>query len=276
MVVTRYSPLHNTAEFRIGRFDHPPGHRHRDSLLETTPEYSVNRVERGTFKVEIGRQQWELGPGDLFLNYPGMVYRCRHRELVPSDECMTVAYVSSTDPCDEIAAFERAARTQPVLRPSNRLAYLFLQITRLSNEQLAADETAYCIIAETVHQSVPPRRLYREHQLSWYTERVDAVRDLIERHYDTEQRLAKLARSVGMSPFHFARIFRELVGIPPHSYLRRIRLQHAARSLCEGASVTEACFASGFQDLSHFSRQFYRHFGVKASRYARDGGNPQE
>jgi AraC family transcriptional regulator len=265
----RFSPLLDTPEFRIGRFFHPRGHRHRDPALEVTPEYSVNRVEHGSFAVEMGRQRWELGPGDLFLNYPGMVYCCRHRELVPSDACLTIAYLQPANPCEEIAAFERVARTRPVLPPSNRLAYLFLQLAQVSTEQMAAEEAAHCVIAEIACPSVQVRRPYREHQLSWYAERVDAVRRQLDRHYATEQKLAWLARSVGMSSFHFARIFRELVGIPPHLYLCRIRLQQAARSLCDGASVTEACFTNGFQNLSHFSRQFYRHFGVKASAYAR-------
>lgn len=267
----RFSPLLDTAELRIGRFDHPREQCHSDPALEVTPEYSVNRVEHGSFAVEIGRQRWELGAGDLFLNYPGMVYRCHHRELVPSDVCMTIACVSSADPSEETAALERVARTRPVLPPSNRLAYLFLQIARISDEHMAAEEAAHSVIAEIAGQSDPLRRPYREHQLSWYADRVDAVRRQIDLHYAAEQRLASLARSVGMSPFHFARIFRELVGIAPHSYLRRVRLQQAARSLRGGASVTEACFTSGFQNLSHFSRQFYRHFGVNASSYARQG-----
>ena len=45
-------------------------------------------------------------------------------------------------------------------------------------------------------------------------------------------------------------------------------VRHAAHSLREGASVTETCFNSGFQNLSHFSRQFHHHFGVKPSTYA--------
>jgi AraC family transcriptional regulator len=269
----RYSHLLDTAEFRIGRFDHPREHSHRDPALEDAAEYSVNRVERGSFAVEIGRQHWELGPGDLFLNYPGMVYGCRHRELVPCDVCVSIAYAPSPDPSEETAAFERVARTQPVLPPSNRMAYLFVRAERSSNEQMAAEEAAHSVMAEIICQSLPVRRPYRAHQLGWYAERVDAVRQQLDQHYAAEQRLAWLARSVGMSSFHFARVFRELVGIPPHSYLRRTRLQQAARRLREGASVTEACFASGFQNLSHFSRQFYRHFGVRASAYARQAAH---
>jgi AraC-like DNA-binding protein len=72
-----------------------------------------------------------------------------------------------------------------------------------------------------------------------------------------------------MSEFHFARIFRELVGVPPHTYLRRRRLSEAARRLRDRVSVTDACFASGFQNLSHFTRQFCREFGINPSVYAR-------
>jgi AraC-like DNA-binding protein len=77
-----------------------------------------------------------------------------------------------------------------------------------------------------------------------------------------------------MSAFHFARVFRELSGTPPHQFLLSIRLREAARRLREGASVTEACYGSGFQNLSHFSRQFTRRFGVKPSLYAK--GRPGE
>ena len=90
----------------------------------------------------------------------------------------------------------------------------------------------------------------------------------MDRDYAAEHKLSSLARAVGISPFHLARVFRELTGVPPHLYLCCARLQNAARSLREGASVTEACFTSGFQNLSHFSRQFRRHFGVKPSTYA--------
>lgn len=264
----RYRPLFNTSEFRIGRFDHPQGQHHRDADLEITTEYSVSRVECGKFSVKIGRDQWDVGPGSLFLNYPGMEYRCRHRELVPSDVCAAITYVPGADSTELALAFGRAARTRPILPPSNRLAYLFLRIVHVPGEPMAVEETAHSIIGEAIAQSDPGSRLYGDHQMKWYADRVDAARRLLEQQYDRDPRLAWVSRSVGMSPFHFARIFRELVGIPPHSYLRRIRLHQAAHRLRGGASVTEACFSSGFQNLSHFTRQFRRHFGVRPSAFA--------
>ena len=69
-----------------------------------------------------------------------------------------------------------------------------------------------------------------------------------------------------MSPFQFARVFRELVGIPPHQYLVRRRLARARELLQADMTVTDACYAAGFNNLSHFVRSFRRAFGVSPSR----------
>jgi len=89
----------------------------------------------------------------------------------------------------------------------------------------------------------------------------------MEQRYEDNHSLNSLARSVGMSAFHFARIFAELAGTPPHRYLLRIRLNQAATRLLDGTSVTEACFQSGFSNLSHFVRTFHRHFGVSPAQF---------
>lgn len=68
-----------------------------------------------------------------------------------------------------------------------------------------------------------------------------------------------------MSPFLFARIFRELIGVPPHKYLVRLRLERARLLLESGMSVTDVCYTVGFNNLSHFIRTFSAHFGVLPS-----------
>jgi AraC-like DNA-binding protein len=80
--------------------------------------------------------------------------------------------------------------------------------------------------------------------------------------------LTSLAAEAGLSPFHFARVFSELVGEPPHRYLVRVRLQRAAKLLRMGALVTEAAVKSGFPDVNHFSKTFHRRYGIPPSRYS--------
>jgi AraC family transcriptional regulator len=72
-----------------------------------------------------------------------------------------------------------------------------------------------------------------------------------------------LAREVGLSPAHFARAFRQTMGVPPHQYLLTLRLEHARR-LLEGpdAVLSDVAHRAGFADQAHFTRMFKREFGV--------------
>lgn len=79
--------------------------------------------------------------------------------------------------------------------------------------------------------------------------------------------LAELAREVGLSPFHAARLFTRSTGLPPHAWRNQLRLQQALGPLRAGAPVTEVAAASGFTDQSHFTRHFKRMFGVPPGRW---------
>jgi AraC family transcriptional regulator len=270
--MNRYTALLDTSDLAIGRFDHPGEHTHRDPAEEVAADYSVNRVERGGFEIQIGRRRWELREGDMFLTYPGMAYRCRHGERAPTDVCVAVSYLPADEDREDLAQFACAVRKRAVVPPSNRLAYLFRGFSSISlpaESPMVLEQAAGALLAEVCAERVEARKLYARHQLAWYAERVDAVRGRLEKHYALEHSLGTLARSVGISRFHFARVFGELAGMPPHRYLLRVRLNEGARKLREGASVTEACFSSGFHNLSHFIRIFQRRFGVSPAKYAR-------
>src|SRR5438309_6692555 len=101
----------------------------------------------------------------------------------------------------------------------------------------------------------------RDVRLAWYAERIEAARQHLAQRFAEQHQLRSVARTVGMSTFQFARMFRELVGSAPHQYLSRLRYRAALHMLLEGASVTDACFECGFSNLSHFSRQFRQRFG---------------
>jgi AraC-like DNA-binding protein len=82
--------------------------------------------------------------------------------------------------------------------------------------------------------------------------------------------LERAAREVGLSPFHFLRLFSKVLGVTPHQYLVRSRLRRAARLLCdEERSVTEIALDVGFGDLSNFVRTFHRAAGVSPLRFRR-------
>ncbi|SAK88396.1 AraC family transcriptional regulator [Caballeronia hypogeia] len=79
--------------------------------------------------------------------------------------------------------------------------------------------------------------------------------------------LAELARTVGLSTFHAARLFTRETGLAPHAWRNQMRIVRALPALRAGASVTDVAAASGFTDQSHFTRHFKRAFGVPPGRY---------
>ncbi len=75
--------------------------------------------------------------------------------------------------------------------------------------------------------------------------------------------LAEAAERAGLSPAYFSERFHALTGTPFQRYVQARRL-HFARSLLamSDISVTEICYASGFNTLSHFERSFKARYGA--------------
>ena len=83
----------------------------------------------------------------------------------------------------------------------------------------------------------------------------------------------ELATLCCMSEAHFSREFHLALGMPPHRYLMKLRLERARTMLLAGnhtvADIADAC---GFHDISHFSRIFSRHFGTSPARFRHQCG----
>src|SRR5258708_32173683 len=81
----------------------------------------------------------------------------------------------------------------------------------------------------------------------------------IDAHSHQTIGLEDAAAQAGISPFHFLRLFSDVLGVTPHQYLVRSRLRHAARRLADGDSpITDIAYDVGFNDLSNFVRTFHR------------------
>ena len=97
----------------------------------------------------------------------------------------------------------------------------------------------------------------------------------IEGHLDEKVRLDELAALAGLSTDHFARAFHQSVGVPPHTFLLRRRLEQVERMLREThAPLSEIAQATGFSDQSHLARHFRRWAGMSPRQLRWTEGNP--
>src|SRR5215470_7968013 len=74
--------------------------------------------------------------------------------------------------------------------------------------------------------------------------RLVRARDRIEDAYAEPLALADLARTAGLSPFHFLRLFQRVFGTTPHAYLARVRIERAQRLLARSARASPATSAA--------------------------------
>lgn len=266
--------LFEDPQVTVARYDHPHGIPHHDPRREESEAHAISFVERGAFNVHRGKSSWRLTHGALFVTRPGLRYRCTHESEMPDDVCLSLR--PSPDLVEQ-AATEAGRRWDdrvPAAPLTNRLAYLHGHLLA-AMEDPARPAAVPPLVREILVEVLggpTHRALCGGRQLAWYTERVDAARELMERRFAEPLTIEALGREVGMSTFHFCRIFRELTGVPPHRYLVGIRLERAADALRRGARVTAAAQDAGFFNLGQFIRQFHRAHGVSPSHYRRARG----
>lgn len=80
--------------------------------------------------------------------------------------------------------------------------------------------------------------------------------------------LTALAKEAALSPLHFHRIFRGVVGETPLELHRRLRLERAAHRLLDSdRSVTQIAFEAGYETHESFTRAFGERYGVAPSGF---------
>ncbi len=101
--------------------------------------------------------------------------------------------------------------------------------------------------------------------------RLARVLEYMNAHYTEPISLEQLAREACISRFHFGRLFKDKVGVTPHHYLIRVRMDAAGALLDEtDLSVLEIALACGYQSAAHFTAAFRKRFLQTPSVYRRN------
>ena len=85
---------------------------------------------------------------------------------------------------------------------------------------------------------------------------VIGIRNYIENNYDANLNLDLLSHIQFVSKYHMLRLFKKYYGLTPWQYLMNKRIEKSKEHLIKGMTVTETCFAIGFESLGSFSSLF--------------------
>ncbi|WP_051686500.1 helix-turn-helix domain-containing protein [Vibrio pacinii] len=100
-----------------------------------------------------------------------------------------------------------------------------------------------------------------------HTERVSSILEYLEDHCHEELNLEHVAKRASLSPFHFHRIFKSIVGETVAEYVRRLRYEKTAQALLfQDKSVTAIALSFGYSSPQSMAKGFKKYYGVTPSQ----------
>lgn len=235
---------------------------------------------RGDVTYHIEGRIFQLLPGDVILIPAGEIHKpvlnsaqlYERIILYLSPEFLTAAGKGDTDlnHCFSQAKEQSAnvMRILPALQ--NDLSSVCSQLEeertapslfagKLRREYLAAELLILLNRAALNHGSVYPENTCKN-------EKITGILEYINSHLSAPLSIDDLASRFFISRYHLMHLFKATTGYTIANYISTKRLLYARSLIRSGVSVTDACYASGFQNYSTFARAYKKQFQVSAKK----------
>ena len=131
---------------------------------------------------------------------------------------------------------------------------------------LLGSPSAYEVAKDTAG-SLPASHRGRAALCDWQLKRIVSY---LSSRIDSSIRISDLAAEVNLSAGHFGRAFAIRLGMSPHAFIMKFRIERArVLLLTSEKSLSEIAFNCGLSDQAHFSRLFRRFEGMTPSQWRR-------
>ncbi|MBE9100356.1 AraC family ligand binding domain-containing protein [Vacuolonema iberomarrocanum] len=202
-------------------------------------------------------------PGEVHTGHPAVTEGWSYRMFYLDVSLLERVASEMSDRPQNIPFFQSGVLTDGAI--AQQLRQLHQQFEQ-SSESLLQQETEFLEVLATFikrHADAPPSLA----PIGQERRAVTQIKHYIESHYAEEISLSALAHLTHLSRYHLIRVFRETVGIPPHAYLRQVRIRHAKAMLADGLPIADVAIATGFTHQSHLNRWFKKLWGITPGQY---------
>lgn len=271
-----WAPLNAWQGFRIEI--HPHMRRGQvEDRCNPTPLILIRLGARGASRIISGKSRFELalddGQADVFA--PGFQMDRGSWDCTPG----TVIAIELHEPLlgdlqqqhgDRLSLRTSLAVRDPILL---RLAGCIREEVEQGcpSGRLFADGLSLAVLGYlSSRYSMKPARPARPGRLTSAQLRV--VSDHIEANLGSDLSVARLAGLIGLSPFHFSRMFKAGTGDSPYRFVLLRRVEAAKRLLRSNVSLSEIAYTVGFSSQSHFTSIFRRETGMTPGHAHRASG----
>jgi len=239
----------------------------------------ISFIRKGFFEYQTFRRRDEVHVGRVLISKPDYEHIAAHIDGQPDS---TTVFEFTTDFFKEVqeqykqaAWFLKNNDIHSLLLQSNpELDYLHESIwkkiekKRASNLQI--DEMVIEVLEKVINvltnsKSVPA---IADSLKQFHLGTIEKAKAYIFENFNQNILLQKLAQHCLVSPFHFSRIFKNIMNVSPHQYLTEVRLNHAKVLLATtDQSITDIAFAAGFNSLEHFATSYRQRFRLNPSAH---------
>jgi len=234
--------------------------------------FAIGVIEQGALKFSYRGEKVIASPGCINLVIPGEA----HDGSAVSDEGWTYRMFYLESKLLEQAVYEMTGKTRKIpfftagVIKDDYMAYSirnFHLLLENSAIPLIEQETMLLtILTEFIARHADERLSIKKAGND--NQAVSLAREYIEDTYTQNFSLNELSVICNLSPFHLVRIFRGCIGVPPHVYLKQVRIKRAKALLAKGFSMTFIAQETGFADQSHFAKQFKQITGITPKKYS--------
>jgi AraC-like DNA-binding protein len=227
--------------------------------------HSISYVRKGSFGCHCRGRFHELVAGSILVGHPGDEFTCTH-DHVCGDECLSFFFSPElAETIGDRADVWRIGAAPPL--PELMVLGELAQTAADGSSDIGLDEVGH-VFANRFVDVVSGRKQKPVTAMARDRRRAVETALWIDAHSHRPIGLEDAAEQAGISPFHFLRLFSDVLGVTPHQYLVRSRLRHAARRLADDDSqITDIAYDVGFGDLSNFVRTFHRAAGASPLRF---------
>lgn len=145
-----------------------------------------------------------------------------------------------------------------------------VRLVRLLDSPAEAYVLAPLIKREIIYRLLMGKQGNRLRQiavLGGYTHHIARAVERLRKDFNQPLRIESLARELGMSVSGFHNHFKAVTAMSPLQFQKQLRLQEARRlMLGQNLDASSAAYRVGYDDASHFNREYKRHFGVPPMR----------